>query len=212
MRALRTTVLLAATTLVATAGAHGGSNGAAAIGRPAPGFTLKDQDGKAYSLADFKGKIVVLEWTNPDCPVVQGCYKEDRIASLAEKYAEKEVVWLAINSSHYAGAEMNKKWREKQAFTYPVLDDHSGDVARTYGAKTTPHMFIVDASGALVYSGALDNAPPRPGSAGDRISYVDQALGELLAGKQVSVAETKPYGCSVKYAAAEQAKGETKSS
>jgi peroxiredoxin len=212
MRTLRTTVLFATTTLVAAAGAHAESNGAAVIGKTAPSFTLKDQDGNAHSLADFKGKIVVLEWTNPDCPVVQGCYKEDRIASLAKKYAEKEVVWLAINSSHYAGAEMNKKWREKQAFTHPVLDDHSGDVGRTYGAKTTPHMFVVDASGTLVYSGALDNTPPGRDSDNGRINYVDQTLGEILAGKQVSVAETKPYGCSVKYAPTEQAKRESKSS
>jgi hypothetical protein len=107
---------------------------------------------------------------------------------------------------------MNKAWREKQGFTYPVLDDHAGEVGRTYGAKTTPHMFIVDASGALVYSGALDNAPPRREAEGDRVNYVDRALGEILAGKTVSVTETKPYGCSVKYASTEQAKSETKSS
>ena len=117
--------------------------------------------------------------------------------TLAEKYAPKGVVWLAINTTHYWTTEKNKEWAGKQNLPYPILNDQPGDVGRLYEAKTTPDMRIIDAKGALVYSGAIDN----PRAKGDqKVNYVAKALDELLAGKKVSTAKTKPYGCSVKYA------------
>jgi peroxiredoxin len=164
----------------------------------APGFTLTDQDGKTHSLSDYEGKLIVLEWTNTDCPFVKRHYDAKTMTTLADKYVPKDVVWLTINSSHYADQKMNKEFTEKYGITYPVLDDSGGKVGKLYGAKTTPHMFIINKDGMIVYEGAIDNDP-----AGDKeeiTNYVEIALDELLAGKGVTTAETQPYGCSVKYA------------
>ena len=165
----------------------------------APAFTLADQDGRQVSLADFAGKVVVLEWLNPDCPYVQRHYQAKTMVNLANKYRPKGVVWLAINSTHYWDQQKNKEWHTKQSLPYPVLGDHAGKVGRSYGAKTTPHMFIVDASGALAYRGAIDDdaSGARTGAA---VNYVDRALTEILGGGKPSVPETRQYGCSVKYA------------
>jgi len=165
---------------------------------PAFAFTLKDQDGKDVSLSDFAGEIVVLEWVNPDCPFVQRHYQAGTMKSLAEKYADKGVVWLSINSTNYINVEKNAQWVKERKLPYRVLDDHEGKVGRMFAAATTPHMFILDEAGELVYQGAIDD--DIGGTKADRINYVQKALDELLAGKPVSQPKTKPYGCTVKYA------------
>jgi peroxiredoxin len=170
------------------------------VASAAPDFTLTDQNGKTVSLSDYKGKIVVLEWINPDCPFVQRHYKAGTMADLATRYGEKGVVWLAINSTNYMGQKDNAKWVETYKLPYPILDDHDGAVGHAYSAKTSPHMYVIDASGNIVYQGAIDDDPRGSKPPAERTQYVAKALDELLAGQPVSVAESKPYGCSVKYA------------
>jgi len=164
----------------------------------APAFTLEDVDGNKVSLSDFADKIVVLEWMNPGCPIWARHHKAGTFRTLAEKYKDKGVVWLAINSTHSADREKNKKFAETEKVPYPILDDREGTVGKAYGAKTTPHMFVIDKHGRLAYEGAIDDDPS--GRKENPLNYVDQALTELLAGKAVSVPKTEPYGCSVKYA------------
>jgi len=164
----------------------------------APAFTLEDVNGAKVSLSDSAGKIVVLEWANPGCPIWLRVHKAGTFKALAEKYKDKGVVWLAINSTHTSDREKNRKFAEAEKLPYPYLDDHAGSVGRAYGAKTTPHMFVIDKDGRLAYQGAIDDNPS--GRKENPLNYVDQALTELLAGKAVSVPKTEPYGCSVKYA------------
>jgi len=167
----------------------------------APDFTLKNYDGKEFKLADFKGKIVVLEWINPECPFVRYHYeKKSTIKELAKKYKEKKIVWLAINSTNFHKTEDNKKFAEKNKISHPILDDSSGKVGRAYHATNTPHMFIINTDGNIVYNGAIDNAPlGRVPKDKEYVNYVDKALEELTSGKTISIAKTKPYGCTVKY-------------
>jgi len=166
----------------------------------APDFTLKNYDGKNVSLSDYKGKIIVIEWFNYECPFVRHHYEKAKtMVKLADKYKDKNVVWLAINSTKHLTTEKNKNFAEKFQLPYPILDDRTGEVGRTYGAKTTPHMFVIDAKGNIAYSGAIDNSPLGSRKEGV-INYVDNALSELTEGKVVSITKTKPYGCSVKYA------------
>lgn len=176
-----------------------GKKATAVVGSPALTFTLEGQNGNKVSLSDSDGKIIVLEWLNPDCPFVKRHYRAGTMTTLAEKYKDKDVVWIAINSTHYMNKEDDKKWIEEYKLFYPILDDSSGKVGKLYGAKTTPHMFIIDKSGTLVYQGAIDD-DPKGVKNGNALNYVDKALGEIIAGKQVSMSQTKPYGCSVKYA------------
>ena len=171
---------------------------AAQVGAPAPDFTLEDQDGNKVSLSDFSGKIVVLEWFNFDCPFVQRHHEAGTMAKLAEKFEGKDVVWLGINSTHYATQADNKKYQKEWNLGYPILSDNSGKVGKLYDAKTTPHMFIIDKNGKLVYNGGMDDDPA--GESENSSNYVKAALNELVADNPVSVAESKPYGCSVKYA------------
>lgn len=168
----------------------------AALGKPAPLFVLNDQDGKPVSLAALRGKWVVLEWVNPACPFWCAHAKAGTMKQLAAKYAPQGVVWLGINTTNTADAAVNGKARGDYGLTYAVLDDHEGKVGRMYGAKTTPHLFIVNPKGLLVYKGAIDSGPDDDPH---KVNYVDQGLAELLAGKPCSVPETKPYGCGVKY-------------
>lgn len=162
-------------------------------------FTLQDQNGSEVSLSDYDNKIVVLEWLNPDCPFVQRHYKEKTMVTLSDRYKESEVVWLAINSTHYMGEEDNKKWADTFNVSYPILDDHSGEVGKVYGAKTTPHMFIIDTTDNLVYNGAIDDDPRGSKAPGERTNYVDNALFQMEKGEVVEISKSKPYGCSVKY-------------
>ena len=178
----------------------------AEVGKAAPAFTLKDLDGKEVKLADFKGKTVVLEWFNPGCPFVVGGHSEGgTLRGMGAKVAADGVVWLAVNSSAAGkqgnGADINRKAREDWKISYPILVDESGEVGMNYGAKTTPHMFVIDAKGMLVYKGAIDNAPGgKVEGGGEKINYVEAALADIKAGKPVATKETKSYGCSVKYA------------
>ena len=168
------------------------------VGDTAPDFTLPDTSGAEVSLSDFEGRVMVLEWLNPDCPFVQRHYKAGTMKKLASTYGDKGVVWLTINSTNYMDAAANAKFKVSNDLPYPILVDQTGDVGRLYGAVTTPHMFIIDDSGTLVYNGAIDDDPR--GSKGEgSMNYVAAALDEVLAGKAVTTAETKPYGCSVKY-------------
>lgn len=168
-----------------------------AIGKPAPDFSAVDETGAKHTLADYKGKAVVLEWTNPDCPFVARHYEADTMEKLAASLGAKEVVWLAVNSTHSNTADDTKAWRSAQGFTYATLQDSDGTVGRAYGAKTTPHMFVIDAQGVLRYRGAIDDDPHGKGSAPK--NYVDSAMQALFAGASPDPSDTQAYGCSVKY-------------
>ncbi len=167
---------------------------------PAPDFVLLDQGGKSVRLSDYRGQAVVLEWINWDCPFVKRHHQTGTMKDLAARYADKDVVWLGINSTHYADQAANAKHGKKYDLPYAVLDDHPGRVARRYGAKTTPHMIVVDPHGAIVYNGAIDDDPRGKKDPAERTHHVAAALDDVLAGRPVAKAETKPYGCSVKYA------------
>jgi peroxiredoxin len=170
-------------------------------GRPAPPFTLKSFDDKTIRLTEYRGKTVVLEWLNFECPFVKYHYgKPKTMIKLANKYKDKNVVWLAVNSTSHTTPEANKEFAQQQKLPYSILDDRSGRVGRAYGAKTTPHMYIINPRGRIVYEGAIDNAPLGKTPEGkDLVNHVDKALGEMITGKMVSTKETKPYGCTVKY-------------
>ena len=168
--------------------------------KTAPDFTLKNYDGKQVGLSDYKAKIVVLEWFNYECPFVLYHYEKIKtMITLAEKYKNKNVVWLAVNSTKHLTTEKNKNFADKFKLPYPILDDRNGKVARAYNAKTTPHIFVIDTKGKIAYSGAIDNSPLGRKKEGT-INYVDQALAELTDAKSVTTANIKSYGCSVKYA------------
>jgi peroxiredoxin len=176
----------------------------AKVGEAAPEFTLKDTAGKEHSLASLTkaGKIVVLEWFNPDCPVSRAYHSPDSVMTkVAAELAGKDVVWLAINSGapgkQGAGLERNRKAVEEYAISYPVLMDEDGKVGRLYGAKTTPHMYVIGKDGKLAYAGAIDDGTPQ--SKG-KTNLVREAVTALAAGKEVAVKESKAFGCSVKYA------------
>lgn len=197
-------VALTGMTLASTAYAHDHDQ-KAKVGEKAPDFTLTDFSGNEHTLSEYTedDKIVVLEWFNPMCPYVVLHYdKQTTMNDLKEKYEGKDVVWLAVNSAyadhptHKATMKTAKQW----GVNHPILNDASGDVGRMYNAKTTPHMFIIDKNGTLVYDGAIDNDRRDNLSGNDKVNYVDNALAAVTSGKKVSVNTTKPYGCSVKYA------------
>jgi peroxiredoxin len=167
----------------------------------APNFTLKNYNGKEIKLADYKDKIIVLEWFNYECPFVRYHYqKASTMKDLAAKYKDKNVVWLAINSTSHQEIEKNREFVKKNKVLYPILDDSSGVTGKAYKAKTTPHIFIINTEGNIAYNGAIDNAPLGKVPENEKlVNYVDKALEELIAGKEVSTTKTKPYGCSVKY-------------
>ena len=179
---------------------------AATVGQAAPDFTASDLQGKAVRLADFRGKFVVLEWTNPECPYVRRHYNSGNMPSLQKEVAAKDVVWLAINSTSQASgefktpAEMSKWLAGKGAAPRATVLDQDGKIGRLYQARTTPHMYLIYPQGRLVYAGAIDDqrwASTEETKAAR--NYVRAALGEAMSGKPVSVATTSPYGCSVKY-------------
>ena len=172
------------------------------VGETAPDFSLTDQNGKTVKLSDYAGKVVVLEWFNDGCPFVQKQYNSGAMNKLAAKYAGQGVVWLAINSTHTADVAHNASAAKKWSIDRPVLDDHDGSVGRLYGATNTPNMFVIDASGKLAYRGAIDSiASADESDLASAKNYVAAAIDELLAGKPVTMSETKPYGCTVKYGA-----------
>ena len=176
------------------------------IGKAAPAFTLKDTAGNVHSLSDFKGKYVVLEWLNYDCPFVQKHYGSGNMQALQARYTEQDVVWLSIVSSapgkqgHFAPAEMDRRTAAAGGQQTAVLLDGAGTTGRAYNAKTTPHMFVIDPAGTLVYMGGIDNMPTaNPGDVARATNHVAAALDAAMAGKAVPVAVSQPYGCSVKY-------------
>lgn len=170
----------------------------ATVGKPAPDFTLVDETGEEHTLSDYRGETVVLEWTNPECPYVQRHYKSGTMTkTLEELGGSKEVTWLAIDSSHFNKPEDSKSWKKKHGFDYPVLQDPEGEVGQTYGAKTTPHMYVIDGEGVLRYKGAIDDSPN--GEKEDPTNYTLQAVQALHNDAKVDPRTTKPYGCSVKY-------------
>ena len=176
--------------------------------QPAPDFSLKDQAGKTHSLGDYRGKVVVLEWFNPDCPFIKRHHAaHDTMKSLAKAHASADVVFLAVNSTHYMTPEKTAQWHEDWSLAYPVLIDRDGEVGQAYGAKTTPHMFVIDGEGLIVYQGALDDDPGGKNTAKAR-NHVAAALADLKAGRPVAEPKTKPYGCSVKYAPKPKPKAE----
>ncbi len=172
----------------------------AEVGKPAPDFTLKDANGTEHKLSSLKGKIVVLEWTNHECPYVVRHQKNDKtMQKLADKFKKDNVVWLAINSSHFAQEKLEsiQKWQKDNEVAYPILIDASGATGKAYGAKTTPHMFVIDAKGVLAYAGAIDDNPD--GAKKEAKNFVEEAVAALLKDSTVATPSTKPYGCSVKY-------------
>ncbi|MFT3785883.1 MAG: thioredoxin family protein [Tepidisphaeraceae bacterium] len=173
---------------------------AAKVGAAAPTFTLPDQDGTPVSLEQYKGKVVVLEWTNNECPYVKKFYDQGDMNKLASSYKAKGVVWLAIDSSKHHDVAHSKQVATEWKVERPILSDQSGTVGHQYGAKTTPHMYVIDPAGTLVYAGAIDDTRSTEQSdIAKATNYVAKALDEVLAGKSVSTPETKSYGCSVKY-------------
>jgi len=178
----------------------------AKLNESAPDFKLKDSNGKEHSLSDVKEKIVVLEWINYDCPFVKKHYDSKNMQSLQEKYTAKGVIWLAICSSakgkqgNFSSEEINKRSKNHNAKFTAYLIDEDGKVGKMFGAKTTPHMYIIDKDGKLVYAGGIDDkATTDVDDIKTAKNYVSAALDELLNGKQVTTQSSTPYGCSVKY-------------
>lgn len=175
-------------------------------GQPAPAFTLPNVDGAPVSLADFRGKTVVLEWFNPGCPYVVYAHGEGPLRDQAARSVNDQVVWLAINSSGPGlqghGVEANRAAASTWSMGHPILLDESGAVGKQYGARTTPQMVVVKPDGTVGYVGALDNAPRGTLQGTSPVNYVDAALADLAAGRPVATPQTQSYGCSVKYAPA----------
>lgn len=173
-----------------------------AIGQTAPGFSLQDQTGKTHNLADYSGKLVVLEWFNNQCPYVVKHYQGGHMNATADKYEDKGVIWLAINTTRGTDNAYNAKIAAEWKIDRPILNDAGdGAVGKAYGARTTPHMYVVNKDGTLAYMGAIDsNSSSKTEDISGSTNYVAKALDELLAGQPVSTPETKAYGCSVKYA------------
>ena len=192
----------AATMVVAATTALAGDHKHAELGEKAPAFTLTDSTGASRSLADSKGKIVVLEWINPRCPYVQNCYNRETMQGAYEavKKLDKDAVWFAINTTHDTGADQNNLWVKQYKLEYPILLDTDGTVGNLYEAKRTPHMFVIDKEGTLRYHGAIDNNGGRPEKPADEVTtYVVEAVKQIVAGETVAPDYVKPYGCSVKY-------------
>jgi AhpC/TSA family len=180
---------------------------AATVGQPAPLFSATDSSGKVVSLADFKGKTVVLEWVNPECPYVRKHYDSANMQATQKAATAKDVVWLSVNSTHPGHADHKKPaemaaWSKAQRATpTATLLDGDGRIGRTYGARTTPHMYVVDAKGTLVYAGGIDDRPSaNPADVKTAKNFVNAALADVTAGRAVAQPVTRAYGCSVKYA------------
>lgn len=178
----------------------------AKVDQPAPGFSLMDSNGKKHSLSDFKGKWVVLEWVNFGCPFVRKHYDSNNMQNLQKAYTDRGIVWLSICSSasgkqgHYEGEELTSQIKEEGSHATAYLIDEEGTVGKMYEAKTTPHMFIVNPEGVLVYAGGIDNiASSDKDDIKNATNYVKETLDAGLAGKEIAVKGSKPYGCSVKY-------------
>ena len=196
---------LCATAIALSAGAQPAA-AQARIGAPAPAFTLTDSNSRAVSLTDFKGKTVVLEWTSHECPYVGKHYRGNNMQALQKKWTGQGVAWLSVISSgpgmpgHVSPQQANKLTAERGAAPTAVLLDPTGTVGRAYGARTTPHMYVIDGEGALAYMGGIDDQPTaRLKDLKTARNFVDAALSEIAQGKPVSVTTARAYGCSIKY-------------
>lgn len=176
------------------------------IGEPAPGFTGMDTSGKSHALSDFRGKPVVLEWTNHDCPYVRKHYSSGNMQQQQQAATGQGAVWLSIISSapdkqgHVTPAQADALTAERNAAPSAVILDEKGEIGRLYEAKTTPHMYIIDADGKLAYMGGIDSIPStNPADIAKATQYVPAALAQVMQGKPVTPSVTRPYGCSVKY-------------
>ena len=179
---------------------------AAVVGQPAPDFSVRDATGQEVKLSQFRGKHVVLEWMNPGCPFVRKHYESGNIPATQKEALAKGVVWLSLYSNDddswgYTKPGKLQEWaRARSAAPTALLIDGSGTVGKAYGARTTPHMFLVSPTGVLLYAGGIDSiASTDKDDIPKATNYVRQALGEALAGKPVSVASSRPYGCMIKY-------------
>jgi len=179
-------------------------NASAAIGQPAPDFALPAADGSTVKLSELKGRRVVLEWFNPECPFVKQAHGDGALKDLAARTTATGAVWLAINSGAPGkqghGPELNQQAAVTWTMTHPILLDETGAVGHAYGASNTPHLYVIDERGVLVYRGALDNAPMGETEGGPRVAHFEDALAAVAAGKPVAAPETRAWGCSVKYA------------
>lgn len=198
--------LLRSALAVASLAASGIAFAAAAVGQPAPAFSAVDTSGKTVSLSDFKGRTVVLEWVNPGCPYVKKHYDSGNMPATQKSALAKGAVWLSVNSTHngasdyMAPAALAGWMKDKGGTPTATLMDADGKLGRAYGARTTPHMYVIDAKGALAYVGAIDSKPTaNPADIRTATNYVEQAVAEVVAGKPVSQPATQAYGCSVKY-------------
>ena len=207
-RASRRAVVAAAVALGATFLMGTNAAAAPAVGQQAPDFIAVDTSGAKHKLSDFAGKFVVLEWTNPGCPFVRKHYGSGNMPATQKAATDKGVVWLAINSTERAATDYLKPealdaWMKSQkAAPTAVLMDEDGVIGQVYGARTTPHIFIIDPKGVLVYAGGIDSiASARADDIKTATNYVNQALGEAFGGRPISAATTRPYGCSIKYKA-----------
>jgi peroxiredoxin len=183
----------------------GSAFAAVEIGKPAPDFSGTDINGKTVKLSDYKGKIVILESYNQDCPYCHNHFATGAMQELQKDMTSKGIVWLMVNSvsphnsSHRTPEQARAEWKEQKLNATAWIDDGSGDIGRLYGMLTTPHMFLIDKTGTLVYDGAIDDQPDPSHDPRKARNYVREAVGKVLAGEKVEVTKTKPYGCAVKY-------------
>lgn len=201
---MKTKLLLTALTCLASTSLFAAAS--PAVGSAAPDFSVTDSKGKTQSVSQYKGKTVVLEWFNPECPFVKKHYNSNNMQKLQDEFTGKGVVWLTINSSaagkegHLTAEQAEKQMTEWKMKSSALVLDPDGKAGQTYGAKNTPHMFIINPEGKLIYAGAIDSkATPNPADIPTSTNYVKAALDESMGGKPVTTASTKPYGCSVKY-------------
>jgi peroxiredoxin len=209
MHPTRRELLIGAGALATTATlapASGGAAAAAAVGQPAPTFTAVSTNGSSVSLAEHRGKIVVLEWTNHECPYVRKHYETGNMQALQKEAKAKDVVWLTVISSapgeqgHVTAAQADELTRSRQAVPTAVLLDPRGTVGRLYDAKVTPHMYVIDTKGVLMYAGAIDDRPTtRRADVQTAQNYVRVALAAVMAGQPIKTPVTRAYGCTVKY-------------
>lgn len=202
MSMMRTAFILAVSCMLATA-THAAD---VRPGKPAPDFAVKDSDGKEHKLSDYKGKVVVLEWNNFECPYVDKHYSTGNMQALQAEAAAKGVVWLMVNSAppgfggFLHGLEAAKRLEDRKAKPAAYLIDDTSKIGRAFEARNTPHMFVIDKDGRLAYMGAIDDKPTaNPKDVKGARNYVREAMAALAEGKPVQVSSTRPYGCSVKY-------------
>lgn len=184
---------------------------AAEVGKPAPDFSAVDSKGKVHELKDMKGKFVVLEWHNQDCPFVKSQYAKGKMQGYQNKWTQKGVQWFTVISSapgkegYVQASSADQDVKKTKAKVTAVFLDPKGTLGMAYGAKTTPHMFVIDPKGILIYDGAIDNAPrvdeavTKTDNGEPYVNFVDKALTEAMTGKKVTIQSMAPYGCHVKY-------------